>query len=228
MRFSSHDPQHPFSRLTVKQQEPSVITESIRHTGGGIGGEEEQYLVGVEGAAGHDVTEEVAANAAAAEEHHGEHQLHRRRHFRNLDSPEDICPGDEDDDGRTDAGRRRRHRRPWRGRPDQRRPGDEDGDGRRSGRAEARGAGEMIAPCPPPPPASMAPASTAIPPPPWARGRVAARRAAERRAEDRARGGVAARRQLRGRDGRRPAREAGYGPGAEEFSVGGRISAKLP
>jgi hypothetical protein len=41
----------------------------------------------VEGTAGHDVAEEVAADAATAEEHHGEHRLHRRRHFDNLDSP---------------------------------------------------------------------------------------------------------------------------------------------
>jgi hypothetical protein len=34
--------------------------------------EEEEYLIGVKGA-GHDVAEEVAADAATAEEHHREH-----------------------------------------------------------------------------------------------------------------------------------------------------------
>lgn len=44
-------------------------------------------LVGVEGTTGDDVAEEVAADAAAAEEHYGEHRLHWCRHLGNLDLP---------------------------------------------------------------------------------------------------------------------------------------------
>ena len=80
------DAHHPDGHaLSAARASESVIAESIRRTRG-HGEGEEQYLNGVEGTAGDDVAEEVAADAAAAEEHHGENRLHRRRHLRNLDS----------------------------------------------------------------------------------------------------------------------------------------------
>lgn len=78
----------PTTRMATPYRRPSgsVIAESaIRTRGHGQG--KERYLVGVEGTTGDDVAEEVAADAAAAEEHHGEHRLHWCRHLCNFDSP---------------------------------------------------------------------------------------------------------------------------------------------
>uniref|UniRef100_A0A0A9D4F5 Uncharacterized protein n=1 Tax=Arundo donax TaxID=35708 RepID=A0A0A9D4F5_ARUDO len=63
-----------------------VVCDEQRGAVGDAHNPDGHALIGVERSAGDDVAEEVAADAAATEKHHGEHRLHRRRHLHNLDS----------------------------------------------------------------------------------------------------------------------------------------------